>query len=145
MTYPDNCIKGITHPDYLSKDHVSVRTHLFYFNEKEPENIERTDGWDEQSINWGDDSAAVQFTMKQTNSDGEPLFRVGVGLFPRSELDRLSSLKRPEINGILSYERNTLPDNRYHGNLLLRKLTPKDIMIQIAGALALCTEVKLRD
>jgi hypothetical protein len=113
MSYPDNCIKGITNKTFLLED-GTLRQDLFYFHM----NDLREDGWIEQSINWEDDKDAVEFTLSQKRSDGEIHFKAGLAIIPIQEVDRLN--RRPTIKGKISYERNPKDDNPYHGNLLLR-------------------------
>ena len=89
----------------------------------------------EQSINWEDDESATEFTLNQRRDDGELQFKTGVAIIPRAEVDRLN--RQPTVSGILSYERQTLEDNPYHGNILLRSDVPKPTMKKIAAGLAL--------
>lgn len=129
MPYPLNCIRGIRHPHHINND-GTVGSDLFYF-----ESQDRGDGWKEESINWEDDSSVIKFTLNQLKSDGTFLFKIGVVVLPREEIDRL--IKLPLIMGLLSYERRPIDDNPYHGNILLRANTEKLTMRQIAANLAL--------
>ena len=128
MDYPENIIKGIPNNSFLIEGRT-VASHLFHFNQL------RDDGGVEQSINWEDDESVVDLTLNQRKGDGELQFKEGVAILPRSEIDRLSSL--PTIRGLLSYERSSLDDNPYHGNLLLQANVPDRTMKQIAASLAL--------
>ena len=129
MEFPENCIRGIPNRDFLTPGRL-VATHLFYFSDDA-----RDDGWIEQSINWQDDDQAIEFTLRQRKEDGQLQFRAGVAIVPRVELDRI---RERSIHGsALSYERRALPDNPYHGNMLLRYDTDKAVMRQIAATLAL--------
>jgi hypothetical protein len=130
MNFPYNCIKGIPNSNFLLED-GSVGSHLFYFK---PEHA-REDGWIEQSINWEDDESVIEFTLEQRREDGERQFRAGVVIVPREEIDGLNA--RPTVNGVLSYERQRLENNPYHGNILLRIGLPKPTMKKIAAGLAL--------
>lgn len=130
MGYPDNCIKGIPNEKEFLIPDGSVAAHLFHFK-PEPR---RTDSRDEQSVNWEDDDSAVPFTLAQRKEGGERQFRGGVAILPRAEIDRIN--RRPTVGGILSYERQALPDNPYHGNILLRAGVPKPTMKKIAACLA---------
>ena len=139
MPSPNNCIKGIPNHSYINKD-GTVGSHLFHFDLK---NI-RSDGWTEQSINWEDDGSVRDFTMNQKKDDGEIHFKAGLSVIPLEEIDRLSS--RPTIRGLLSYERQPLKDNPFHGNILLKGQTSKPTMKQIAAGLALAvSEIILRN
>jgi len=132
MSFPDNCIKGILHEDFLLDDET-VATHLFYFEMRYP----RDDGWVEQSINWEDDDSVIEFTLKQEKENGVIKFKAGVVIIPREGIDRLSKLSN--VLGKISYERQSLENNNnpYHGNILLKKNVPRHTMIMIAGTLAL--------
>jgi len=131
MSFPDNCIKGIPNSDFLLAD-GSAASHLFYFKKEQA----RVDGWIEQSINWEDDDSAVEFTLNQRKENGEKQFKAGVAIVPRNEIDRLGRL--PTVDkGILSYERQCLENNHYHGNILLQTNVPKPTMKKIAAGLAL--------
>lgn len=137
MSFPDNCIRGIPNDSYLVQD-GSVGAHLFHFDIGSA----RTDGWVDQSINWQDDPEAIEFTMDQRKETGERQFQAGVVVVPRAEIDRLS--RQPTVGGILSYERQPLENNRYHGNLLLQEGVPKPTMKKIAACLAVAVSQVIR-
>lgn len=130
MSYPENAIKGIPDNSFLIAD-GSVGSHLFYFKSEHA----RDDGWIEQSINWEDDESVLGFTLSQTKEKGEIQFKAGAAILPRQEIDRLNN--RPTIKGLLSYERQPLDNNSYHGNILLKVHVPKPTMKKIAAGLAL--------
>ena len=130
MSFPDNCIRGITSEDFLVDDET-VGSHLFYFKMEDA----RDDGWMEQSINWEDDASVIEFTLNQRKENGEIKFKVGVAIIPREGIDRLK--KFPNVREKISYERQSLESNPYHGNILLKENVPKHIMKMIAGSLAL--------
>jgi hypothetical protein len=131
MEYPDICLKGIPNDTYLLKESKGVATHLFYFTEKP-----REDNWVPQSVNWEDDPLAIKHTLEQRRTtDGELQFQAGVAKVPRESLDNLKN--QPMVKDILSYERRSLPENKYHGNLLLFKNTDPLKMKQIAASIAL--------
>jgi hypothetical protein len=137
MDFPDNCIKGIPNDTFLIED-GSVGSHLFHFKDEH----KRDDEWIEQSINWEDDDAAIEFTMSQRKDDGEIQFKAGIVILPRREIERIS--RQPTVHGIVSYERQPLENNRYHGNILLRADTPKPTMKKIAAGLALAVSRVVR-
>jgi hypothetical protein len=126
--YPNNCIKGIKNASFVVGEKVG--THLFYFDGQA-----RQDGWIEQSINWEDDSGAIDFTLQQKKTDQTLRFKAGIAIIPRNEIDKIMLL--PGSVDLLNYERQALPDNPYHGNILLKEGTPSHVMVQIAGSLAL--------
>lgn len=127
MSFPDNCIRGIISEDFLVDDETTG-AHFFFFKEED-------DGWVEQSINWEDDDSVIGFTLNQRKENGEIKFKVGVVIIPRGAIDRLSKL--PNVVGKISYERQSLKDNPYHGNILLKENVPKHTMKMIAAGLAL--------
>ena len=112
MSYPEQLIKGIPNNDFISDGLVG--SHLFYFDAKN----NRDDGWCEQSINWHDDSKAIEHTLKQKKDTGEIQFKAGLGIIKRNEIDILKN--RSTVSGFLSYERDDFKGNKYHGNLLLK-------------------------
>lgn len=130
MPFPDNCIRGIPNASFIVED-GSVGSHLFHFKDEH----HRDDGWIEQSINWEDDEKAIEFTLNQKKEDGDVQFQAGVVIIPREEIDRLN--RRPTVNGVLSYERQPLENNPYHGNILLSENVPKHTMKKLAAGLAL--------
>jgi CRISPR/Cas system-associated exonuclease Cas4 (RecB family) len=56
----------------------------------------------------------------------------------REEIDRLNC--RPQIKGLLSYERSQVPENVFHGNVLLKVGTDKRTKRLVAAGLALAIE-----
>jgi hypothetical protein len=58
------------------------------------------------------------------------------GYLSRERFDRLKS--SPLIKPKLEYERRAIPENKYHGNLLLKKDVPARVMKKIAAGIALC-------
>jgi len=135
--FPDNCLKGIPKEDGLTPEGAVAR-HIFYFED----NPQRSDGLTDQSINWEDDTDAIEFTLSQLK-DGRPQFSVGIAVLPREEIDRL----RLTIPGYstLFYERHPLSDNRYHGNLLISASSSKPLKNVVAGALASRCQVIKRE
>ena len=140
MNYPIDYIKGIPNNDFLIKEDLSIGSNLFYFKIEDV----RPDGWIEQSINWKDNDAVVDFTLNQTKIDGTVQFKVGIAVFPRDELDRLN--RQPTVKGLLSYERQPLQNNAFHGNILLKAGVPRLTMKKIAAGIALTvSEIILRN
>lgn len=83
----------------------------------------RTDNKEEVSINWLDDSRAIEIALNQKNAKGEKQFKAGV---VKLELKKVKDvlLNIPTKN-IVEFERNELEDNKYHGNILIDASTPK--------------------
>ena len=138
MSYPENCIRGIPNEQFLTEERTAA-TSLFLFDP----NAARPDGWVAGSINWEDDDSAIGFTLNQKKDTGEIQFRVGIAVLPRVEIDKLG--ERPGINGRISYERESLKDNPYHGNILLDTRTSKELKRMIAANLALFSRIILRE
>lgn len=134
MNYPESFIRGIPNDSFMEGDFPNATL----FNNF-AENSERTDDYNEMSINWNDDEDVMQVTFEQKKKDTDQFqFKVGAAIMSKKELDRLC--KKPQIKGGLAYERREVPGNRYHGNLLLRKGSSKGIKNLIASSLALCVE-----
>jgi hypothetical protein len=129
MTYPDNCLRGISVPDHVLED-GSVSTAAFNFAD-----AARDDGWKELSINWDDDENSKDILLDQKKENGELQFKVGYAVVPRSEIDHL--INQPSINGTLSYERLPKEKNKYHGNILLKGTLAKPTIKKIQAGLAL--------
>jgi len=132
MKLPENCLRGIPNKNFLKKSGYP-NVQLFSFQDKNA----RDDGWIAESINWQDDDMAIQFTLSQEKekTPGEVQFKAGVAIIPLYDIDKLSKL--PSVNGALCYERDPLPGNCYHGNILLRSDTIKSDKRSIVEALAL--------
>ena len=133
-SYPAECLKGIT--DDVSVQDGLIGSNLFQFRI----NPDRSDDYLESSINWNDDSNALTFTLAQVKENNIKQFKQGVAILPRNEIDRLR--KRASVNKLLSYERQKLEDNPYHGNLVLRQGLHKAIMRTISAGLALASRIE---
>jgi len=130
MAYPDNCLRGIPNENQVQEDGL-VSTDLFFFNEQKV----RQTGEFEHSINWVDDPSVIPFTLSQKKSDDSLQFGGGIAMIPRAEIDRTSKL--PTLDGALSYDRQPLPENLYHGNLILAAGISKQRRRLIAATLAM--------
>ena len=73
----------------------------------------------EMSINWYDDEDALCYLKEQLDNNGLKQYKSGIAVFSRVELDKLC--RNPAFHGRVSYNRDELPNNKYHGNLLVRK------------------------
>lgn len=133
MTYPDKMIRGISSKDFIDAEGRTSLS-LFQFSD----NI-RKDGFAEVSINWYDEESALDCAMNQCKEDGSYQFKVGVAILPRSWIDSL--MLQPTGKGILDYERNILPNNSFHGNLLRKdSVINKQIRTVIAASIAMGVE-----
>ena len=137
MSFPSHCLRGIPNTSFLEDGNIG--SHLFYFPE-----IPRGDGWKELSINWVDDDLVFEFTLSQKKEDGEFQFKSGFVIVPRNEIDRLKNrLTIP--SEALAYERQSLDENPYHGNILLQKDVSRKTMKLIAAGLTLAiSEIRLK-
>ena len=132
MDYPDNCIRGLSKGSEITAEGFAPE-HAFHFKD-----VKREDGWDEQSINWEDDNSVIRFTLNQKKENGDIKYVNGVAVIPRSKIDRL--INRPQIKGLLRYERKKIEGNHFHGNILLKSGTSKQTMKLIAAGISLAVE-----
>ena len=130
MDFPAQCIRGLRVQQWIRQD-GKLRTDAYRPNRSEK--AQRPDGLFAASINWDDDANAVPFTLTQ------PSAQFGHATVRRSNLDEIR--EDPGAKGVLQYERDELPDNRYHGNILFDKDTPKPVETFIAGKLAQLSKV----
>jgi len=132
MDYSEQFLRGVSDESHIGEGD-SISSAAFYFTGKKPLE-ERTDGNDEESIFWRDDEGADELILGQKKADGKIQFKAGAVIVDRSLFDNLA--KFPLIKGLLGYERHELPENKYHGNLLLKKTVDKRRMQNIAGSIA---------
>jgi hypothetical protein len=116
-SFPDYCLRGISDPDWIDEEDAPTSS-LFQFN-----NVHRVDGFSEESINWMDDNGSLEELFLQRKEDNTIQFKYGAAVLPRKELDKIK--KGKWIKDRLLYERDRIEGNDYHGNILLRKETPK--------------------
>ena len=111
--YADNLLRGLAVDDWVSDGLVTAAAFQIKFEEPSLRN-----GHAAQSISWEDDGSVVTLMLRQKKKDTPQFqFRAGVARLPREEVHRIMRL--PAFSGILSYDREPLPDNPYHGNLLV--------------------------
>lgn len=133
MCYPDELLRGIPGKNFVGDDYYPT-SDLFYFKKRENQ-PNRSDGLLAVSINWKDDDEALVLLFKQTKDNGSIQFKSGTAVLSRSELDHLINSPSVKQHKLL-YERQKLPKNKYHGNLLLGNQVPKSIMKRIAASIA---------
>jgi hypothetical protein len=136
MEFPDHCIRGIPNSACLVEGRPIAYLTLFEFHR----HSSKEQGWKEESINWMDDEDAIDFTLRQTNADGELQFKVGVAILPHIELNKL----KKRHTGFFDYERRPIEGNTYHGNLLLSDSIRKERKTLIRARLANMSEVVLQ-
>jgi len=139
-SYPDKFLKGIPNSDKVDEDDAPT-SDIFYFTKNE----ERDDDFLENSINWDDEPESAEHILKRINlkkENDELQFKAGYAIMCRHQLDHL--LTRPLMKGVVSYERNVLSDNKYHGNLLVLYSISKPKMKRIAATIVLnCFEERI--
>lgn len=124
ISYSDNLLRGLSADDWISDGLVTAAAFQIKF-----EAPFLKDGHAAQSICWEDDDSVINLMLQQKREDHFQ-FKTGIARLPRGSIERIMRL--PAFAGILSYERDRLPDNPYHGNLLVspgsnktqRKLLP---------------------
>lgn len=78
--------------------------------------IPREDGFHDLSINWFDCSDSLEQIMKQKKENtGDVSYRYGIAEFDKELLIKVII---PMFEGKVVYERDPLPNNEYHGNLM---------------------------
>lgn len=129
--YPDVFYRGISNKDFIIDGRVTADA--FQFSKED-----RGDGYKDLSINWNDDGNALRTALEQRKSNGKIQFAAGV-----------ASLNMKTVKIYLSpyfdkkqfgYERQELPDNIYHGNLLVTNDLAKGLRSLISSGLALATD-----
>ncbi len=113
--FPEHFYRGFGTPDCFTPfGYVSAGAFQFKPNVNEP----RLDDFNEASINWDDAPMALRVLLSQVNAKtGERQFRYGYVRIPMSDL--LPMVRGHIDNGHFGFERSPLPNNIYHGNLLL--------------------------
>jgi hypothetical protein len=134
LLYPDNCIKGIPNENFITNDGF-VGSDLFYPPSDSQPNEE---GWLESSINWEDEPSVVDFTLDARKEDNSRRYKSGAIRLARYEIDRII-LALPSSD-LLDYERNPIPDNPHHGNILFGEMENRTRRM-IAGGLALHSSI----
>lgn len=144
MQFPDSFCRGVirfdenffSRIDLKETNGVSYRPNPSVFSAFSQANPPRKDGYCELSINWIDDSGAIELLFRHRSDNGDYQYKGGVCIV---NLAVYTSLIR--LFGYLSYERKELPENRYHGNLLMEKLSlPEPVKKQVYSFLATSSE-----
>ena len=114
MAYPETLLRGlITSSSVTPERYVTVDAFQFQDFRKN-----RSDNYNEMSINWEDSDEAVDVLLKQKKEGSEdPQFKVG---FARMSMASIKDVLRPHISDkSFSYERKPIEGNPFHGNLLV--------------------------
>lgn len=143
--YPERIIRGIPNDTFLDPEGPSA--HLFYFNKmidwkKGQFQLNREDGFFEESICWYDDEESLQLLLSQIKENKEKKeyqFKSGAVILLRKQLDLIRI--QASLMDRYKYERRELVGNKYHGNLLCHSDISIPRMKQIAASVALlCVE-----
>jgi hypothetical protein len=140
LDFPDNCIRGIQKIKYVHQDTDTVSSQLFLPNERTSK--DRPDKGQETSINWEDNDTVLEFTLdsRDENDQTKLAFPHGAVRLPRHVIDKVIN-EANTINAI-TYERNKLPNNNFHGNIVFRAELPRHTITMIANVFALyCSKV----
>lgn len=130
--FPKEFLRGIPTKDFISDGHVNANAFKF-------DDMGRLDGKKELSINWLDNDEAILLALNQRKDNGKIQFSAGVA---RLDLDYVKLIFQSIAAGVFSYERSPLPDNQYHGNLLLGSCdNPTKQLIMSGLALAAGTNI----
>lgn len=125
--YPDEFLRGIPNKDFISDGQVLANAFQF-------EDLSREDKQSELSINWLDDEGAIQVALDQRKANGKIQFVGGIARLKRSMVKLvLTNIRQNAV----SYERDQLPGNPYHGNILIDSSIEKPIRLLIMNGLAL--------
>jgi hypothetical protein len=132
--YPDHCIRGIRKKDYWFEDTDTVSAALYEPDTRTKD--DREDGGIETSINWEDDDKALEFSLRirDEKNPTQLAFPYGAVRLARKVLDEVNE-SISTVNTIL-YERQKLPDNDYHGNIVFKSGVPKHTRTMIATVFA---------
>ena len=127
--FPAACLRGLRKKDHLTDGVVNTAAYI-----PDPRTAEgRADNGAEVSVNWEDDDTVLAFTLSKREATG-----FGVARLPRARIDDIAS--QPGSVGALWYERASLDDNTFHGNLLFLATLKGPRQKMIAAALALASE-----
>ena len=127
MCYPEKIIRGIASKSFVdSEGRLSSEAFQFLTNP------ERTDDFEEASINWYDNEEAFQiaWNQKKSLSDDTFQFKAGVAILSREFLDTI--IVRPNIQKALKYERQ--PIDTYSSLSGLFFQTPHIIGSKVVGS-----------
>lgn len=138
--FPEHFYRGFSsHECFTAFGYVGAGAFKFAPNTDEP----RSDCFNEASINWDDEPQALTTLLAQINSrTGERQFKYGYVKIPMSDL--LPRVREHMRNGHFDYERRPLPNNIYHGNLLLHSSFQKAELKTFEDGLAMIANTYYR-
>ena len=133
--YADNLLRGLSADDWVRDGLVTAAAFQIKFEQPFLRN-----GQAAQSICWEDDGSVVAIMLQQKRESAFQ-FKAGIARLPYTAVRHITRL--PALTGILSYDREPLEDNPYHGNLLVspsstptqRKLLPAAIALHVSDVI----------
>lgn len=125
--FPEDFIRGISNKDFIQDGYVLASAFQFDYHGRE-------DNMSEVSINWLDDEKAIELALNQRKENGNIQFPAGVA---KLNLSTVKFFLKNISAHTFSYERNELPDNPFHGNLLLKNDVTKLVKQLVTNGLAL--------
>ena len=135
MSYPEKILRGISDKNWIADD-GTISAAAFQFSP----NPERTDDFEEASINWHDDEGALNFLLSKKKENSDTIqFKGGVAILSKQIIDTLKNLPAFKTSGF-SYERNPIKGNDYHGNFLRNITISKQLKTLISSSIALSVE-----
>ena len=141
ILFPDSFFRGLSAKDQITEEGY-ITASAFQFSEFNSE-LRDNDNFRELSIQWNDDKNALETLLKQEHPQkGGLQFKVG---YCSIKMDKMVIAMMQYLNdGTFSYERrpieedkdNNIPENPYHGNLLLSNSSEKQVKKNIQHMLA---------
>ncbi len=134
VNFPDFCIRGIVKKSYIYEDTETVSAALFIPDSRT--RVTRSDEGTETSINWDDNDKVLEFTLQTRDEKNQAVlaFPHGAIKLPRHVLDDVVNL--PSTFQAITYERQEIDNNPYHGNIVFRAGIPQHTINMIANVLA---------
>lgn len=129
MEYSKYLLRGIPKDNWVQDGIITSAAFQFDDNHMKDE-------WMAQSICWEDDDSVCSVMFQQRKKENNDLqFKAGIARLPRESIHYINRLNI--LKGIISYDREPLEDNPYHGNLLLNVISSKTqrrmISVQLAS------------
>ena len=131
MDFPINRIRGLREASYFNSFNNSINVKGYLPDTRTKE--KREDKGFETSINWEDNQNVAKFTI-EFKENSKLCYPLGIVRLERNELDRIIS--NPGTKDMISYEREKLENNEFHGNIVFRGDLPQNMQSMIASTLA---------
>ena len=126
---PNSCLRGLRKPNWVLDDRFLIATDAFIPHPRTAAG--REDGGKETSVNWEDDSQVENFTLADKSTAQYGAARISTVHIVEIS-DTVVAVTRP-----LSCERQRLPGNQYHGNIVYSAKVNSKMEKMLAAALAL--------